>query len=197
MGRPSLAEQRKAEILSAFGRCVAKFGLEGSTLEKIAEEAGMQRSILRHYIGNRDELVDELAKKVITEYREATRDYFSSLNDKNRVSGLIDILLPKKSIGSTEQLLVIESLIGAAPENPEIRKLVFDYVDGLVDQVAVQLQMLSPTSKKKHAWEVAYALICISFNQESLQPLTLPPKYLNAARAMARRVLDEFIESGD
>ena len=30
-------EKRKAEILDAFGRCVARFGLEGSTLEKIAE----------------------------------------------------------------------------------------------------------------------------------------------------------------
>ena len=79
MGRPSLAEQRKEEILDAFGRCVAKFGLEGSSLEKIAEEAGMRRSILRHYLGNRDEMVIALAKKVIGEYRSSTKAFLKDL----------------------------------------------------------------------------------------------------------------------
>ena len=54
MGRPDLTEVRTAEILDAFERCVARFGLEGSSLERDAEEAGMKRSILRHYIGNRN-----------------------------------------------------------------------------------------------------------------------------------------------
>jgi hypothetical protein len=30
------------------------FGLEGSTLERVAEHAGMKRSVVRHYLGNRD-----------------------------------------------------------------------------------------------------------------------------------------------
>ena len=60
MGRPNLTEVRTAEILDAFERCVARYGLEGSSLERVAEEAGVKRSILRHYIGNRDEMITGL-----------------------------------------------------------------------------------------------------------------------------------------
>ena len=41
MGRPNLTEVRTSEILDAFERCVARFGLEGSSLERVAEEAGI------------------------------------------------------------------------------------------------------------------------------------------------------------
>lgn len=193
MGRPSLAKQRKSEILEAFGRCVARYGLEGSSLEKIAEEAGMKRSILRHYIGNRDELIEELAQKVIGDYEQWMNQCLESLTERTRKSGLIDILLPKTSMGSTEQLMIIENLIGAAPAYPLIRKLVLDYVDGFVDQIANQVQLIAPHLTSKAAWDKAYALVCISFNQESLQPLNLPPKYLRSARTSARQILDSSL----
>lgn len=194
MGRPSLAKQRKAEILDAFGRCVARYGLEGSTLEKIAEEAGMRRSILRHYIGNRDELIEQLAEKVIAEYRQANQEYFKTFGDRDRAKNLVECLLPSQSIGSTEQLLVIEGLIGAAPNYPNVRKLVFEYVDELVQLVAEQLKYISPKSTKTRCFETAYALVSISFNQESLQPLQLPPRYLKAARRVARQLIEDLCE---
>lgn len=192
MGRPSLAEKRKHEILGAFGRCVARFGLEGSTLEKIAEEAGMKRSILRHYIGNRDDLINELALKVVAEYRESNRQFFLTLPTNNRAKALVDLLLPAQPIGTTEQLLIIEGLIGASPQYPIVRKLVFDYIDSYIQLVADQLKLISPKSPPAKCWQFSYALICISFNQESLQPLDLPGKYLKAARNTARMLIEEL-----
>lgn len=189
MGRPSLAEQRKAEILDAFGRCVARFGLEGSSLERIAEEAGMRRSILRHYIGNRDELIEALAEKVITDYRSETQRMLEGLPASNRGKHLVNFLLPEKSMGTTEQLLVIEGLIGASATYPKVRKWVFGYIDYYVQLIADQLCILAPAAKPKTCWEAAYALVCISFNQESLQPLDLPKKYLVAARNSAKSVI--------
>ena len=189
MGRRSLAEQRKAEILDAFGRCVARFGLEGSSLEKIAEEAGMKRSILRHYIGNRDELVDALAEKVISDYRQQTQYWFDNFRPKKRQQDLIEFLLPAKPTGTTEELLVIEALIAAADQYPKVRQLVFASIDDFIQLVADQLKQISPKSTRKKCWEVAYGLVCISFNQESLQPLQLPKKYLNSARNVAHALI--------
>ncbi|MEM7455651.1 MAG: TetR/AcrR family transcriptional regulator [Planctomycetota bacterium] len=189
MGRPSLAEQRKAEILDAFGRCVARFGLEGSTLEHIAEEAGMKRSILRHYLGNRDDLVHSLARKVIADYRGITESSLDTFRDGNRSTNLVDFLLPTQAFGSTEQLLILEGLIGASGKYPRVMKLVRGYVEDFVDLVAQQLKLISPETARSRCWDTAYALVCISFNQESLQPLKLEPKYLKAARKMARDLI--------
>ncbi|MGI9518390.1 MAG: TetR/AcrR family transcriptional regulator [Pirellulaceae bacterium] len=193
MGRPSLAEQRKTEILAAFGRCVARFGLEGSTLEKIAEEAGMRRSILRHYVGNRDELVEALADKVIADYRTETQALFEQLGERISAVRLVDFLLPNQPVGTTEQLLVIEGLIGAAHEYPKVHKLVFEYIDNYVQQVASQLKLISPASTPKNRWNVAWGLVCISFNQESLLPLNLPARYLKGARSAARTLISTLV----
>ena len=57
MGRPSLANVRREQILDALERCLARDGLVGTTLEAVAEEAGVRRPVIRHYFGNRDELV--------------------------------------------------------------------------------------------------------------------------------------------
>ena len=195
MGRRSLAVQRKQEILEAFGRCVARFGLEGSSLEKIAEEAGVRRSILRHYIGNRDELIVQLAEKVVSEYQELNREFFSKLPSKNQGQALVNFLLPSKPIGTTDQLLIIEALIGASPNYSSVRKCVFEYVDDFIQLVSNQLKLIAPKSSTSKRWQVAYALVCISFNQESLQPLVLPPKYLKAARKTAKLLITALVEN--
>ena len=57
MARPSLANTRREEILDALERCLARRGLEGTTLESVAAEAGVARPVIRHYFGNRDVLL--------------------------------------------------------------------------------------------------------------------------------------------
>src|SRR5215471_6974743 len=65
MGRPSLADTRRPQILRAFEDCVLKYGLEGSSLERIAQQAGVRRSLIRHYFGNKDELAEALVAGII------------------------------------------------------------------------------------------------------------------------------------
>ena len=55
MARPSVKEERREQILTAYEQCVARYGVEGATLDKVAEEAGLARPLIRHNIGNREE----------------------------------------------------------------------------------------------------------------------------------------------
>ena len=192
MGRPDLTEKRTAEILDAFERCVGRFGLEGSTLERIAEEAGMKRSILRHYIGNRDALVVTLAKHVIAKYRSQLDELTKSLSADKRMEQLIQFLLPNQTQTTTEGILVIESLIAAAESNEEIRESMATYIDDVVGMVTSQLRLEFPERSRKTCWAVAYGVVCIWFNQESLGPLRLSPKYLKSARG-SMQVLDDSL----
>jgi AcrR family transcriptional regulator len=57
MGRRSLAAQRRVEILDAVQVCLVKYGLAGTTLPRIAEEAGMATSIIRHYLGDKQAVI--------------------------------------------------------------------------------------------------------------------------------------------
>jgi len=65
VGRKSLAEERRAQIIEGLSRCISKYGLKRASVKKIAEEAGVLPSILHHYFKDRDEIIDELVRQVV------------------------------------------------------------------------------------------------------------------------------------
>ena len=92
MPRPTLKDQRSAEILDAYLTCVARFGLEGATQERIAAEAGVKRPLLRHYLGNRDDMTAALADHVINAFAEVTEAVSVQFGSQGEPSELIDAL---------------------------------------------------------------------------------------------------------
>lgn len=194
MGRPDLTAIRTAEILDAFERCVARFGLEGSSLERVAEEAGMKRSILRHYVGNREDLVQALAERVVSKYRQRFDEFREGTSTEKLPNQLIEFFLPKQPLESAESILVVEALIAAGDEYPAVQTLMLDYVDDLVSGTAAELRKAFPDTSRARCSEVAYGVVSICFNQESLAPLGLAPRYLRSARNCSR-ILIESLES--
>ena len=65
MARPSIAAERREEILTAFENCALRKGLAATTLNDVAEESGLQRSLIRHFVGNREEMVKGLIDRMV------------------------------------------------------------------------------------------------------------------------------------
>jgi hypothetical protein len=65
----------------------------------------------------------------------------------------------------------------------------FDYVEHLVEQIAGQLRLEYPTATRSRCWNVAYGVVGICFNQESLSPLRLPNPYLKVARKCSESLI--------
>ena len=189
MGRPDLTETRTAEILDAFERCVGTYGLEASSLERIAEEAGMKRSILRHYVGNRDDLILALSERVVEKNRVDLNEFAQAISPANRIEQLIGYLLPSRARESSENIMVIESLIAAAEQYPQVRTQMLTLVEDVVAMIAGQLKLEFPARAQREHWQVAYGIACIWFNQESLTTLQLPRKYNQAARESLRQLI--------
>ena len=97
MGRPSVQKQRKAEVLDAFMTLVARFGVEGATLERIAEESGLKRPLIRHHLGNRDEMVRALALHVVEEQRISLENLRTALQDYPGLMNFVDALFSEES----------------------------------------------------------------------------------------------------
>lgn len=192
MGRPSLAEVRKSEILDAFAHCVARYGLEGCSLERIADQASVKRSIIRHYIGNREDLVDALAERVAAQFQDHLASFVAGVSDKRRVKQLIDFLFPEIPVESADSILVVEALIAAGDRYPKVRKLMLGYVEHLVDQITDQLRLAYPGATRPRCWSIAYGVVGICFNQESLSPLGLSNSYLKAARKCSESLIQSL-----
>ena len=193
MGRPNLTEVRTAEILDAMQACVAKHGLAGTSLEMVAETAGMKRSILRHYIGNRDDLILALANRVADSYHDDLDAMVESLADGRRIDGILEYLFPTTQRQTTESLLLLDSLIAASDEYPRIRELMFGYVERLISCVSEQLKITYPDASANDCWNVAFGVVSMCFNYESLLPLKLPPKYNRAAKDCCERLMGTLV----
>ena len=74
MGRKSLADARRGEIVAAFYRCVVKEGFAGASIRKVAKEAGVQPSVLHHYFADRDEMIEEM----VTVYADLIIQHFKN-----------------------------------------------------------------------------------------------------------------------
>lgn len=50
-------DQRRAEIVEAAGRLIARSGLEAATIRKIAAEAGYSSGVIDHYFADKDDVL--------------------------------------------------------------------------------------------------------------------------------------------
>ncbi len=61
-----MAEDRKTEILQAFMKLVSRFGLDKTTMQDIAKEAGVSVGVIYKDYTNKEDLVDAYANHIVT-----------------------------------------------------------------------------------------------------------------------------------
>ncbi|NKB64644.1 MAG: TetR family transcriptional regulator [Gammaproteobacteria bacterium] len=187
MGRPSIKAERTQEILDAYERCVSRFGVEGSTLEKIAEEAGLRRSLLRHYIGNKDDLLEALVTRFITKSRQSTEELMSCLTAGMDAASLVETLFDESSRDQS-LALVAGALIVAGTEYPDVAASLITWIDEFNDGFAKRLRKIWPQCKLRDCQIVATGIIGIYFNVESFSSLGSTEKLNKRSKDAALRL---------
>lgn len=188
MGRPSVKAERAEAILTAFESCVARFGVEGTSLERIAEASGMSRSLLRHNIGNRDELVDAMAVRFISRYEESTDEWLSYLPEEQPSKALIESLFAADDV-NWQSVLVAEALIASAQSYPKVQALLHDWYEGLLRRLSQVLEREHPKASAEECWDVIVAVVGIYFNTDALRTLNLSDRHRQAGLDMSLRLL--------
>lgn len=192
MGRPSKKEERTEEILNAFYRCVAHYGLAGSTLERIADESGLKRSLVRHFVGNREALVTMLVDRVLEQSQQQWQQLLNSLSDTQPSASLLEGLFSDRD-NDGEFILVIESLIFAAGRDAQLQQRLQSWLQGFTDTVETLLRNEFNSAPDHQISAVAYGLISLYFNLDSLAPLGINHRYRAPARQAAQTLLNSLI----
>ena len=190
MPRPALTEERTTLILDAFARCVARQGLDATSLENVADEAGVKRSILRHYIGNRDDLVQALVHRVLSNYRKDVAVMVASLPSQRTAHGLLDYLFWDGDEATGVDVQVVEAMIAASGRDDRLRDMLKTWIDEFNQVIAEILARDYPGAETQRCWDVAYGVVSIYYNHEALAPLHLPNKYRLAARQSAEALIE-------
>lgn len=189
MGRPSLAEQRRQEILQAAAQSVAMYGLAASTQERIAAVAGMSRSHIRHYVGNRDDLIDALWEHIMTPHFASMHAVLADRDSDAQLTALVDFLFGPK-MARDEDNAVIEALISGAMQDLRLRARIYDSYSRLEREIAAVIRAAIPGSSSSESLQLAYALICIAFGHSTLSALPFPPSRRRGAKELAHQMLE-------
>ncbi|MEM1449355.1 MAG: TetR/AcrR family transcriptional regulator [Planctomycetota bacterium] len=197
MPRKDLTEERTAQILDAFERCIVRQGLGATSLEDIAQEADVKRSILRHYVGNRDDLVRALGDRLLAHYRADLAEMveYATAGGARIVDRLVECLFPRPSEEAFQSVIVLEALIVAARQDDELRRRINELMADTVQSVEVILRAAHEDTEldRKALFAVAWGVVGLSFNEESLTPLALPARYRRGS-VQAARVLIESLD---
>lgn len=185
MPRPSLKEQRSEEILNAFVHCAARYGLEGATQERIAAVAGVQRTILRHYLGNRDEMVEALTRHVIGQYTAMIEELDEMLGPQGSAETLICLLFDLEGEDNPDLNLVFMNLVASVKVKPERREVLLGTYSAFLELVSRCLRNSLPDASAEDIAALAQGLAALSANLDSMTPLAPPGEWRIAARRAA------------
>ncbi len=194
MPRTSLKEIRSEEILTAFADCIVRFGLNGATQDRIAEAAGVKRTILRHYLGNRDDMIQALLNHVAQQFMADTNELIASLPNEDRVCALLKLLFDYEYAQQDNYALVIQALTNVSEQYPEINEKLMKIVDYFVEVLTRELQQAYPIAQENDLFEVAIGIMGIYFSIDSLVPLDVPTKWWSASERAAHRLVNSLKE---
>ncbi len=170
MGRPSVRDERREQILRAYETCVARFGVEGASLEKIAEEAGLARPLIRHNVGNRDDLLAALVDRFLSRSERSVQRMIDALPESRATETLIDWLFDP-NYSDAQFVLVAEALIAASQEDPTLATLMKRWTREFIASVRGVVRSDAPNASGQELDAVAAGVAGIYFNTDSLTPM--------------------------
>lgn len=185
MARPTLKEERTEEILKAYESCIAKYGVEGATLQKIAAEAGLARPMLRHYIGNSGDILMLAASRFV---QRSTHD-FQAMCDypyQDITEFLTSLFFMSDSYH--QDTMIASAFIITAQTNEAVQQMMMAWFAETQKVFEAILHKFYPDTESDQIAIAATGLIGIYFNSEALFPLwqgqVLQQKSFQAAKLL-------------
>lgn len=190
VGRPSLKAVRHREIVATFIDLVARDGLEKVSLDEVAAVAGLQRPALRHFVGNRDQLITAAVEELILRYADQARSDLGGSPDFPDLAATL-FAADRAANQSTEDAAFF-ALLAEAERLPETRTAIKQTYDAMLSMLAAALRRSHPGAPDSDIRATAYAVACLVEQNAHFQRLGYPrtrgKSALSAALTLAERL---------
>jgi AcrR family transcriptional regulator len=196
MARPSLAPLRREQILDALERCLAKRGLEGTSLEAVAAAAGVARPVIRHYFGNRDALLAAALERAVSAYAADLARALGTLPREDRLGAFLDHLFLGRFVGQPERERLLRALF-AGLEQEGVRPLLLFAYRRFEQACFAVLRADAPRAPTPAVRAAAYAIACLAEQNAGFLTLGFPRSRARAARAAAAQLARTLKETHD
>lgn len=162
MGRKSLKTERVSQILDAFERCLERNGLPGTSLDNVAGEAGMARRMVRHYVGNRADLIHTAVARIIERFNMTVFELIDQSNPEDRFRAALDYVF-SEAFNELPATRLVAALLPASLYDEQVRKAVKSIYDAFQSGLDQELKRHLPNAPDHERSQVAYSIMCLSF----------------------------------
>jgi len=85
------AQARRSDLVEATLRSIAEYGIAGASIERISQQAGVSRGLIRHYFGSKNQLLVESFQRLADEFHEVHGNVDAEPEDaESELRGLIE-----------------------------------------------------------------------------------------------------------
>jgi AcrR family transcriptional regulator len=141
-------EQRKELLAEAAWRVIRREGLEGLSVRRVAEEAGVSLGSLRHYYETHAELLAYSMRLISDRVNRRIMELTYTGDVRTDMEQVIFELLPLDEVRRTEAEVWFV-FTGKAPTDPGIRSLVLEVHDQLYQGFRIAMEALLPDTSAK------------------------------------------------
>ncbi len=194
MGRKNLKEQRSSEIIAALERCIEKRGLEGTTLEQVAEEAGTSRRIIRHYLGNREELILTAINQIEKKHMDSAMEVMGDFQAEARLESALHYLFSEKFNNLPLNNLLAGLLASAVRGDEMIRGAMKRIYDKFQSTIEDELKRAFPGTERKDCRRVAFTIMTLAFGSGWMMQIGFSKQLIENNKATAFNVITKFAE---
>lgn len=194
VGRPSKAEERRAGILVAATAVAAREGIAGTTVGKVADEAGIQRTLVLHYFGDRRSLIDSFIEQTVAVYGDLQilGDRTASLEQR------IDAAFDAGHYASRDDLVVWTEIAALAARDDAVRNRIRTlWSQRWLPLIEAEIQAARPGAPRSRVRAVSYGIACLAEGYWALWLQGLDsPGQRHHAQASARLLLASLPHPG-
>ncbi len=192
VGRPSNKDQRQSEVMKAYVSAVAKYGLDGTTLEIIAKTAGLSRPLIRHHLGNKAEMSEMLTSHVLGEFDEATLQLLTSLPEKRGLETLIKFMTTPHEDSDPELILAFAALTMKCSNDPKLAERIKSSIERFENALCQIIKTKYPENDKGSIEAVSNGLVSIYFNVVSLESLSFSKNFYQRSRLAMEKLINSL-----
>jgi len=187
MARPSVAAQRREQIIEATMATIAEHGVSGATLDRIADAAGMSRGHVRHFVGNRDQLLLETAAAVFDDGSGGVGSILPPGTED--LSSALDYLFGEEFSSPDTENAIVLGLVELSRQNAAIADVLTTTYSSTRTQIAALVQRAHPTVDADVCATAAYGILTSALGAVFLGDFDRDPSRLARSRAAAEALL--------
>lgn len=190
MGRKSLATERTQQILDAFEDCIVEFGLDGATLQRVADRAGVKLSMIDHYIGKRETLVKVMVERFTMTYQRETNAWLQMLPLENRLERLVDFYFSEVGVFyRPKDTIILTELLALGDRDPDVKQQVLSLYQSFDDSFYTVVRRANPDASDDVCRRAAYLLLTLWVGHATMRWLGFDAERHEWVRDSAEKML--------